>query len=62
MWTEFVATLDSVRLGKVNIDTDDGLALADSLGVLDQGVPHVCLFHEDLLNEAPHCTDGQSKC
>ena len=56
MWEEFASTLDDVRIGRVNIDTDDGLKLADSLGVLEQGVPHVCLFHEDLAHEAPHCT------
>ena len=32
------------------------LALAEKLGVLDQGVPHVCLFHEALASEDPHCT------
>ena len=56
IWTEWAGTLDNVRVGRMNIDTDDGLALAEKLGVLDQGVPHVCLFHEALASEDPHCT------
>jgi hypothetical protein len=33
-----------VKLGQVNIDTDDGMELAQDLDVLDAGVPSVWAF------------------
>lgn len=34
----------AIKSGKVNIDNSEGMKLAEKLGVLEDGVPHVKLF------------------
>lgn len=36
---------NNVAIGTVNIDTKEGMKIAQSLGVLDEGLPNVRLFH-----------------
>ena len=36
----------SILSGKINIDKKDGMKLAEQLGVLEDGVPHVKLFRK----------------
>eukprot|EP01024_Parvocaulis_polyphysoides_P073442 TRINITY_DN9451_c0_g2_i1.p3 TRINITY_DN9451_c0_g2~~TRINITY_DN9451_c0_g2_i1.p3 ORF type:complete len:168 (-),score=28.48 TRINITY_DN9451_c0_g2_i1:20-496(-) len=48
VWTEVAKELSEVRLGSVNIDTDEGLELAKQVGVLEEGVPNVrCLLTQE---------------
>lgn len=35
-----------IRTARVNIDDSAGMAIAQQLGVLDAGIPHLRLFHK----------------
>jgi thiol-disulfide isomerase/thioredoxin len=53
VWQAFHATHGlKVKIGQINIDTDDGMELAQDLGVLDVSVPSVWAFDK---------TDGQGR-
>lgn len=43
-WTRIEDSLKSIATGKINIDKKPGMQLAESLGVLEQGIPHVRMF------------------
>lgn len=44
IWDSVTSKLKSVKSGKINIDTKQGMALAEKLGVLNEGIPNVQLF------------------
>lgn len=46
VWDTLTKKLKSIKTGKINIDTKDGLALAQKLGVLDEGIPNIQLYHK----------------
>ena len=43
-WTKLTAHATRLESGRVNIDVDTGMELANQLGVLDQGIPAVLIF------------------
>mmetsp|Transcript_29579 Transcript_29579/g.65584 ORF Transcript_29579/g.65584 Transcript_29579/m.65584 type:complete len:145 (+) Transcript_29579:26-460(+) len=43
-WDRVAAALPGVKTGKINIDNKTGMKIAEDLGVLDDGVPHVRIF------------------
>ena len=43
-WDRLTRKFEGVHFGKVNIDTPAGMELAQELGVLEEGLPHVKLF------------------
>ena len=43
-WAKIEKAAKSIATAKVNIDADEGLAIAESLGVLEEGLPNVRLF------------------
>eukprot|EP00227_Mantoniella_beaufortii_P009352 CAMPEP_0197590340 /NCGR_PEP_ID=MMETSP1326-20131121/10963_1 /TAXON_ID=1155430 /ORGANISM="Genus nov. species nov., Strain RCC2288" /LENGTH=155 /DNA_ID=CAMNT_0043155359 /DNA_START=82 /DNA_END=549 /DNA_ORIENTATION=+ len=45
VWKQFVsANIHKVKFGQVNIDDDDGMALAQEQGVLDEGIPSIWAY------------------
>lgn len=44
-WTKIEKAAKSIATAKVNIDEDEGMTLAESLGVLDEGLPNIRLFN-----------------
>ena len=45
VWNKLENTLQSsISLGKINIDDKKGLKIAEWLGALDEGIPHLRLF------------------
>lgn len=43
-WKKIVHKAKTVMKGEVNIDTPKGMALAQKLGALDEGIPNVRMF------------------
>ena len=39
--------LNKVKTGKINIDEKPGLKLAEETGALEEGIPHLRLFHKE---------------
>ena len=46
VWDTLTKKLKSIKTGKVNIDTKEGLALAQKLGVLEEGIPNLQLYYK----------------
>eukprot|EP00602_Paraphysomonas_sp_CaronLab_P001234 CAMPEP_0185022588 /NCGR_PEP_ID=MMETSP1103-20130426/5287_1 /TAXON_ID=36769 /ORGANISM="Paraphysomonas bandaiensis, Strain Caron Lab Isolate" /LENGTH=116 /DNA_ID=CAMNT_0027554715 /DNA_START=128 /DNA_END=478 /DNA_ORIENTATION=- len=44
VWDSLNSKIKSLKTGKINIDDKDGLAVAQKLGVLDEGIPNVQLY------------------
>mmetsp|Transcript_7771 Transcript_7771/g.13084 ORF Transcript_7771/g.13084 Transcript_7771/m.13084 type:complete len:142 (-) Transcript_7771:155-580(-) len=43
-WATLESKFKSIESGKINIDSKEGLAVAQRLGVLDEGLPNIRLF------------------
>lgn len=43
-WTRLQNQMISIATGKINIDEEKGMALAQKLGVLDEGLPNIRMF------------------
>eukprot|EP01035_Chromulina_nebulosa_P031200 gene31200-41573_t len=47
-WTSLESSLSNkVKTGKINIDEKPGLKLAEETGALEEGIPHLRLFHKE---------------
>lgn len=47
IWKDLEDSLrGKISCGKVNIDDKEGLRIAQSVGALDEGIPHLRLFHK----------------
>lgn len=44
VWDTLTKKLKSFKTGKINIDTKEGVALAQRLGVLDEGIPNIQFY------------------
>ena len=40
-WNTLETKFKSIESGKINIDSKEGLAVAQQLGVLDEGLPNI---------------------
>lgn len=45
-WQEVTKQLPNIKIGKIDIDDKDGLALAEKLEVLEEGIPHVRFVYQ----------------
>ena len=46
MWLELAKTTTRLEPARVNIDTSGGMAVAELVGVINEGIPAVVLFNE----------------
>jgi hypothetical protein len=44
VWETLTRKLKSIKSGKINIDTSEGMKLAQKLGVLDEGIPNIQFY------------------
>jgi thiol-disulfide isomerase/thioredoxin len=44
VWETLTRKLKSIKNGKINIDTPEGMKLAQKLGVLDEGIPNIQFY------------------
>ena len=44
-WQEVKERMKRINTGQVNIDEPNGMKIAQKLGALEKGIPHVMLFH-----------------
>ena len=58
-WERLEKSLKSVATGKVNIDTKPGMKIAESLGVLEGGIPHVRMFARSGDNKGRSVVSGR---
>ena len=48
IWTDIESSLrNKINTAKINIDDKDGLKIAQDVGALDEGIPHIRLFHKE---------------
>ena len=62
IWTEFTTATPSIHsFGEVDIDTAEGMQLAQEMGVLEEGIPNVRVVNtkkRSLLKRTPSIYDG----
>jgi thiol-disulfide isomerase/thioredoxin len=44
VWETLTRKLKSIKNGKINIDSSEGMKLAQKLGVLDEGIPNIQFY------------------
>ena len=51
MWKILVKKIDYLKIGRINIDEPKGMALANKLNALENGIPAIKLIYKNEVNE-----------